>query len=276
MTRMTFQAAATMGQLQKRLDNIGNNIANANTTGYKNRDANFSSLLSQQINLEPDTTNPAARLTPDGLRVGAGAKLGHTNINFDQGSLQNTGRNLDVALLEDNHLFQVAVNENGEEEVRYTRAGNFYLSPLENEQVMLVTSEGNPVLGQGGNPIILNNNMDDLKIEENGQINVTRNGVQAVEGELAVVEAIRPRLLEAAGNNLFRLSEQSLENYPLDEILNGVGFGDTRLESGALEASNVDIAKQQTDMIETQRAYQFNARTISMHDQMKGLINQLR
>ncbi|SHM61531.1 flagellar hook-basal body protein [Gracilibacillus kekensis] len=276
MTRMTFQAAATMGQLQKRLDNIGNNIANSNTVGYKNRDANFSSLLSQQINTEPDPTNPIGRLTPDGLRVGSGAKLGHTNINFDQGSLQRTDRNLDVALLEDNHLFQVAVNENGEEEVRYTRAGNFYLTPVEGEQVMLVTSDGNPVLGQGGDPIVLANNMDDLNIEENGQINVTRNGVQMIEGELAVVEAVRPRLLEAAGSNLFRISEQSLESYPFDDIINGVGFADVNMESGALEASNVDIAKQQTDMIETQRAYQFNARTISMHDQMKGLINQLR
>jgi len=273
---MTFQAAATMGQLQKRLDNIGNNIANSNTVGYKNRDANFSSLLSQQINTEPDPTNQIGRLTPDGLRVGSGAKLGHTNINFGQGSLQRTDRNLDVALLEDNHLFQVAVNENGVEEVRYTRAGNFYLTPVEGEQVMLVTSDGNPVLGQGGDPIVLANNMDDLKIEENGQINVTRNGVQMIEGELAVVEAVRPRLLEAAGNNLFRLSEQSLENYPLEEIINGVGFADKNMESGAIEASNVDIGKQQTDMIETQRAYQFNARTISMHDQMKGLINQLR
>ncbi|GAE92485.1 flagellar basal-body rod protein FlgG [Gracilibacillus boraciitolerans JCM 21714] len=142
MTRITFQAAATMGgQLQKRLDNIGNNIANLNTTGYKKRDANFSSLLSQQINTEPDPTNADGRLTPDGLRIGAGAKLGHTNFNFAQGSIQRTDRNLDVALLEDNHLFQVAVNENGIEEVRYTRAGNFYLTPLENDQVMLVTSD---------------------------------------------------------------------------------------------------------------------------------------
>ncbi|WP_018930765.1 flagellar hook-basal body protein [Gracilibacillus lacisalsi] len=276
MTRMTFQAAVAMGQLQKRLDNIGNNIANVNTAGYKNRDANFSSLLSQQINTETDPTNPQGRLTPDGLRVGNGAKLGHTNFNFDQGSLQVTDRNLDVALLEDNHLFQVAVNENGEEEVRYTRAGNFYLTPLEDDQVMLVTSDGNPVLGASGEPIVLANNMDDLKIEENGTINVTRNGVQAVEGQLEIVEAVRPRLLEAAGDSLFRLSEQSLENYPFEEIINGVGLADVRMESGSLEASNVDLAKQTTDMIETQRAYQFNARTISMHDQMRGLINQLR
>ncbi|OIS02424.1 flagellar hook-basal body protein [Corynebacterium diphtheriae] len=276
MTRMTFQAAVTMGQLQKRLDNIGNNIANVNTAGYKNRDANFSSLLSQQINTEPDPTNPIGRLTPDGLRVGSGAKLGHTNFDFAQGSLKTTDRNLDVALLEDNHLFQVAVNENGEDEIRYTRAGNFYLSPIANNQVMLVTSDGYPVLGIGGEPIVLDDNMDALSIDGNGMINVTRNGVQAVEGQLGIVEAVRPRLLEAAGNNLFRLSEKSLATYPFDEIINGVGLADVRMESGKLEASNVDLAKQTTDMIETQRAYQFNARTISMHDQMRGLINQLR
>ncbi|GAE92484.1 flagellar basal-body rod protein FlgG [Gracilibacillus boraciitolerans JCM 21714] len=132
-------------------------------------------------------------------------------------------------------------------------------------------------MSEAGEPIILNNNMEDLKIENNGQLTVTRNGVQAVEAELGVVEAVRPRLLEAAGNNLFRLSEQSLENYPLETIINGVGLQDIRIDSGgALEASNVDLAQQTTDMIETQRAYQFNARSISMHDQMKGLINQLR
>ncbi|UOQ87062.1 flagellar hook-basal body protein [Gracilibacillus salinarum] len=274
MTRMTFQAAATMGQLQKRLDNIANNIANTNTTGYKNRDANFSSLLSQQINLEADPTNETGRLTPEGLRVGTGAKLGHTNFDFTQGSLQTTDRNLDVALLEDNQFFQVAVEENGQQEVRYTRAGNFYLSPMENDTVMLVTSNGNPVLGANQQPITLADNMEDLTIDENGMINVTRNGVQVVEGQLGVVEAVRPRLFEASGESLFRLSEDSLTNYPLNEIINDV---DTiRVQSGALEGSNVDIAKQTTDMIETQRAYQFNARTISMHDQINGLINQLR
>ncbi|MDX8047614.1 flagellar hook-basal body protein [Gracilibacillus sp. S3-1-1] len=276
MTRMTIQAAVTMGQLQNRLDNIGNNIANANTAGFKGRDANFSSLLSQQINTEPDPTNPVGRLTPEGLRIGSGAKLGHTNVNFEQGSMEVTDRNLDVALLGDDQLFQVAVEENGVAETRYTRAGNFYLSPQEDNQVMLVTSDGNPVLGAGGEPIVLMNNMDDLKIEENGAINVTRNGVQNVEGQLEIVQAVRPRLLEAAGNNLFRLSEESLDNYPLAEIVNNVGQADVRLKSGALETSNIDLAKQTTDMIETQRAYQFNAKTISMHDQMQGLINQLR
>lgn len=272
MTRMTFQAAVTMGQLQKRLDNIGNNIANVGTTGYKARESNFSSLLSQQINLE----DPGVRISPDGLRVGSGARLGSVNLNLSQGALQNTDRPLDVALQNENQLFQITVEENGQEETRYTRSGNFYLSPMENNQVMLVTSNGNSVLGADGQPIVLTNNMDDLKIEENGEINVTRNGIQLVEGQLGIVQAARPRLLEATGANEFRLSEQTLENYAFDEVLVNVGTPDIQLKSGALEASNVDLAKQTTNMLETQRAYQFNARTISMHDQMNGLINQLR
>lgn len=269
---MTFQAAVTMGQLQNRLDMIGNNIANVNTTGYKSRDASFSSLLSQQIDLEAQ----GARLTPDGLRVGSGAKLGSVSLNLSQGSLQQTDRALDVALLNENHLFQIAVEENGILETRYTRSGNFYISPVEGNQIMLVTADGHPVLSEGGEPIILGDNMEELKVEENGEILVTRNGVQLAEAQLGIIEVARPGLLEAVGDNNFRFSEETLGNYPFNEIAVNVGAADVQMQSGALEASNVDLAKQTTAMLETQRAYQFNARSLSMHDQMKGLINQLR
>ncbi|WP_066188061.1 flagellar hook-basal body protein [Gracilibacillus timonensis] len=276
MSRMTLQAAVAMGQLQQQLDNISNNIANSNTTGYKQRNANFSSLLAQQFNTEPDPLNQAGRQTPEGFRLGAGSRLGHTNFQFSPGSLQTTDRNLDVALQEDHQFFQVRAVENGQEEVQYTRAGNFYLSPVADEQLMLVTAEGQPVLGANQEPIVLANDMDDLKIEANGEINVTRNSVQNVEGQLGVIAVDRPRLLEASGSNQFRLSEDTLENYPIDEVINEVAANQMNLQNGALESSNVDIAKQTTDMLESQRAYQFNARTISMHDQMNGLINQLR
>ncbi|MFC4402885.1 flagellar hook-basal body protein [Gracilibacillus xinjiangensis] len=273
MSRMSIQASVTMGQLQQKIDTIGNNIANLNTHGYKNREVNFSSLLTQQINAEEVNDQ---RLTPDGIRVGAGARLGHTNLNLKQGSLQDTGRALDVALMKENQLFQISVVENGIQETRYTRAGNFYLTPTEAEgQSMLVTSDGNPVIGNNG-PIILADNMEDLKINENGQIEVTRNGVQQVEGQLTIVEAIRPRMLEATGDNMFRLSADSLANYNEAEIIQEVAQQDIQVKSGALEASNVDLSEQMSELIQTQRAYQFNAKSISMHDQMRGLINQLR
>ncbi|ENH96567.1 flagellar hook-basal body complex protein FlhP [Gracilibacillus halophilus YIM-C55.5] len=275
MSRMSFQAAATMSQLQNKLDTIGNNLSNVNTHGYKTRNTDFTSLLAQQLEQEDDPANEENRQTPEGIRLGMGARLGHTNLNLTQGSLETTDRALDVALRENNHMFQINVNENGVEETRYTRAGNFYLSPTEGDQVMLTTSDGNPVLGEEGS-IVLDNNMDDINIDEQGQIFVTRNGVEQQEGQLAITEAVRPRMLEATGNNLFRLSQDTIDNYPVDEIVEDVAVADVNVQSGALETSNVDMATQMTNLTQTQRAYQFNGRTISMNDQMQGLINQLR
>ncbi|MYL59297.1 flagellar hook-basal body protein, partial [Virgibacillus halodenitrificans] len=72
MSRTMIQAAVTMNQLQSKLDLIGNNMANSETTGYKNRNADFSSLLFQQIDNLKDGANAVGRLTPDGVRIGSG------------------------------------------------------------------------------------------------------------------------------------------------------------------------------------------------------------
>lgn len=274
MSRLSLQAASTMNQLQHRLDTIGNNIANVNTHGFKARDSQFSSLLKQQFNHDENQVN-LPRHTPDGVRIGTGARLGHTNINMRQGSIQETGRALDVALLEPNHFFQVMVNENGDNETRYTRSGNFYLNEIGDGTLLLVNGNGHPVVGDNGQ-IVIQENMDELFINENGELVVTRNGIQQVEGRIAVVESIRPRAMESSGNNLFRISEDTMETYGLDGIINAVAAANTRIKGSALESSNVDMAKQMADMLETQRAYQFNARTISLADQMAGLVNSLR
>ncbi|WP_026570746.1 MULTISPECIES: flagellar hook-basal body protein [Sediminibacillus] len=275
MSRIGIQAAVTMGQLQNKLDLIGNNLANTNTNGYKSRQANFSSLLFQQIDNLSDPANAEGRLTPDGLRIGSGAKLGHTNADLSAGSLQETGRGLDVALLDDNQLFQVQVTENGVSETRFTRAGSFYLSPLDNGEVMLTNQDGNPIMGENG-PLSFADGFEDIQITGNGIIEVTRNGQTAREGRLAVVEAVRPRVLEPTGDNSFRLPDLDALNYQEGEIIQQVGENDLRVKTSALENSNVDISKQMSDMLLTQRSYQFNARSISMSDQMAGLVNQLR
>src|SRR5690554_1476060 len=130
MSRAMIQAAVTMNQLQNKLDVIGNNLANSQTTGYKSREADFSSLLTQQINNVTDQQNAEGRLTPDGIRIGSGAGLGSTNINLEMGAVRETGRELDVALLQPNHFFQIEVTENGETETRFTRDGAFFLQPV--------------------------------------------------------------------------------------------------------------------------------------------------
>lgn len=271
-----IQAAVTMNQLQNKLDLIGNNMANSQTTGFKSRQADFSSLLFQQMNNMTDPANAEGRLTPDGLRIGAGAKLGSTNINLSQGTLTETERALDTALLGENHFYQVQVVENGVTETRYTRDGAFYLSPMNNDQeVMLTNSDGSPILGVNG-PILIEEGFDDIAIQPNGQIEVRRGNQTEVVGRLAIVEAVRPRLLEATGNNEFKLPNLNELGFNFGEIIQNVGDNESLLKSGALEMSNVDISKEMSDLIMTQRSYQFNARTISMSDQMSGLVNQLR
>lgn len=271
-----LQAAVTMGQLQNKLDVIGNNMANVNTTGYKNRQTDFSSLLFQQMDNPSDPANEQGRMTPDGIRIGSGAKLSHTNIDLSAGAFQETGRALDVALLNENQLFQVNVTENGVTETRFTRDGSFYLNPINNGQSVMITNHnGEPVIGTNG-PIVLAGGFEAISVNGEGMIQVTRNGEQQVEVQLEIVEAIRPRVLESAGTNNFRLPNLDELNYEPGEIIQAVGQDDVQLKSKALESSNVDIAKQMTDMLMTQRSYQFNAKTISTSDQMMGLVNQLR
>ncbi|SFE10299.1 flagellar basal-body rod protein FlgG [Lentibacillus persicus] len=276
MSRSMIQAAVTMNQLQSKMDLISNNMANSQTTGYKTRQADFASLLFQQIDNMTDPANADGRLTPDGVRVGSGAKLGSVNIDLTPGSLQETERALDAALLEKNHLFQIQVTENDVTETRYTRDGSFYLSPLNGgEDVMLATKDGHPVLGENG-PIIIEEGFDAITIDPDGQISVQRGNVNENAGNLAVTEAVRPQLLEASGDNTFRLPDLDELAFDFAEIMQPAGQNSEILRSGALEQSNVDIGSQMTDLLNAQRSYQFNARTISMGDQMMGLVNQLR
>ena len=277
MSRMNVQAAVTLGQLQNKLDLIGHNVANMNTAGYKTKSANFTSLIYQNIdNLRDVEANATGRQTPHGIRLGSGARIGHTNINLALGSLNTTGRGLDIALLEDNHLLQVEVTDENVTETRYTRDGSLYSRPLADDQLMLTTSDGHPVLGQTGDSIIFDQNIDDVSINQTGQIITMRDGVEVVEGQLAFVEAVRPQFLEPAGENLFRLPDLTEAAYVAEDIVVGVDPFENTIQSGTLEQSNVDLATQMADLLQTQRAYQYNARTISMHDQMRGLINQLR
>lgn len=275
MSRAMIQAAVTMNQLQNKLDVIGHNLANSETTGYKSRETEFASLLFQQINNMSHPANAEGRVTPDGIRVGSGAKLGMINNNLALGSLSVTDRDLDVALLEENHLFQIEVNEAGTSETHYTRDGSFYLNPVNNNSLMLTTADGHPVLGQNG-PIVITAGFDGVSIQSNGEIVVSQGDQTETVGQLAVVEAVRPHLLEAMGENMFRLPNLAELGHDFAEIIQNANPLSSLMKGGALETSNVDLSKQMTDMLTAQRSYQFNARTISMGDQMLGLINQLR
>lgn len=270
MSRTMIQASVTMNQLQKKLDTIGQNIANSNTTGYKARQSEFSSLLFQQMDNFNSPADNANRNTPAGIRIGAGARIGAMNSNLQQGSIITTDRALDTALLSENLFYQVQVTENNQTETHYTRDGALYLNPVGNGQnVMLTTKNGHPVLGANG-PITFANNFESITIRENGQVAVDYGTGSQVVGTLAIVETERPRTLEATENNLFRVPDA------VDADIFQVPNHTKLLKNQALESSNVDLAQEMSELILTQRAYQMNARTISMSDQMQSLINQVR
>src|SRR5690625_601760 len=273
---MMIQAAVTMNQLQKKHDIIGNNIANAETTGYKARKTEFSSLLFDQINNLSDLANQQGRLTPDGIRVGSGARLGATHFNLSEGHMIKTDRSLDTALVDSNMLFEIQVTENEVTETRYTRDGAFYINPMNDDQVMLTTVDGHPVLGRNGNPIVFSSEFDNIDISETGMVTIQQGNLTFSIGEINVVTANRPRLLEAIGANQFRLPNLEQLGMVESDIIQDTAPGLEVLQSHTLERSNVQLAEEMTELIMTQRAFEFNARTISMADQMSGLINQLR
>ncbi|GGE85129.1 flagellar hook-basal body protein [Priestia taiwanensis] len=272
MNRMMSTATNTMGQLQTQLDIISNNIANLNTTGYKRREANFQEMLYQQFNNHLNGGTEPGRLTPGGLRYGVGAKISHTSQQFTAGPMIQTGRPLDVALEGKDHFFRVRVHENGQDEIRYTKDGSFQLTPIQGNPyvLQLSTSAGHPVLGKDGQPIYVNNDVKEASFSPTGSLVVTNMNGTKEEVDLSVAHINKPHLLKAAGSNLYAWPEE-LEMDGTVADANDVVF-----RAGTLEQSNVDMGKEMSELIVTQRSYQFNSKAVTMADQMMGLVNEIR
>ncbi|WP_338788089.1 flagellar hook-basal body protein [Metabacillus sp. FJAT-53654] len=276
MLRSMITATNTMGQLQKQLDTIGHNLANIDTQSYKRTETSFSELVRQQYNnqtKETEETNTNGEL---GISQGTGAKLG-SSLVFTQGSLKQTGRALDIALTVPNQFFQIEVNG----EIQYTRDGALYLSPTTDgtNRLMLATAEGNQVLDENQNPIMFEDNFKELVISKDGTITaVPRNDEELPQiFGIGVVQFDRPQMLVQNGNNRYSLKD--LGNNQLGDVLtflDGELRNEVSMQQGALEMSNVDLSKEMTDLMISQRSYQMNAKSITMGDQMLGLINGVR
>lgn len=279
MLRSMFTASNTLNQLQQKLDVISNNVANVNTVGYKTKEATFSELLYQQY--DNDKLDTAVRQSPDGIRYGVGAKLGQIQSNQKQGSLQTTNRKLDFALTKEKQYFNVLMPDgnNGYKTV-YTRQGNFYVTPIEGGQVMLVNGDGYPVSDSNGNAIYFPDNAKDYSITDDGTLNVTYPDGDTLSFNLGITELLKPQLMEHISDTYIGLpnnfNELQLNENEVLMDLQGVNRQNIGIVNGALESSNVDLSKEMTDLIQTQRSYQFNSRAITLSDQMLGLINNIR
>ncbi|QFF97951.1 flagellar hook-basal body protein [Psychrobacillus glaciei] len=279
MLRTMITATNTMSQLQSQLDIIGNNLANSNTNGYKAKDVKFQELLYQQFN--NDKLDKVERQSPTGIRYGVGASLAQTTMNWKQGSLQSTGRDLDFAFQEPKQYFNILMpdGENGQQ-TAYTRQGSFYVSPMENGSLMLVTGEGYPVADSAGQAITIPDNVSSFSVNEAGILTATYPDGSTVKKELAVSVLQKPQLMEHLSGTYIKLptnlAELGVNEQDVMMNLQGADRGDIAVANQLLEMSNVDISKEMTELMTAQRSYQFNARSITLADQMMGLINGIR
>ena len=263
-------AASSLSQTQKKMDTIAANIANVNTTGYKRREATFQNLLTQSyLNGTKEEIEPG-RETPDNLRVGFGSKIGLTDLRFEQGTAQETGRDLDV-MLEDENVFFRLQGDNGP---LYTRDGSLeFQNSGADGSMTLVSSNGKPLLDADGGVITSNEPVKDFSINKTGQILITGASGNEQTFQLSVARVNRPQSLMNAGGNEFRPADN---NFVENETITLLPNDEIRMRQGFLEMSNVDLTNETTEMISTQRMIQFQSQAIKMADEMMGLANTIK
>ncbi|MBE4908723.1 flagellar basal body rod protein FlgG [Bacillus luteolus] len=263
MLRSMYSGIGGMKNFQIKLDVIGNNIANVNTYGYKKGRTTFKDLVSQQIAGAAAPTGTQGGVNPK--QVGLGSQLGSIDSIHTQGSLQTTGRPLDLGISGDGY-FMVT---DGTSDF-YTRSGNFYLDQAGN----IVNSDGLRLADIGGNALpVMPPNAESFSIAKNGTVNAIVGGAVVVVGQIGLAKFPNPEGMEKAGDNLYIASANSGVATPGAPGTGGAGS----LVSGALEMSNVDLSEEFTDMIVAQRGFQANTRIITTSDEiLQELVNLKR
>ena len=255
-------AATGMLAQQLNVEVISNNIANMTTTGYKRRRAEFQDLLYQDLKRVGSASSDAGTIVPAGVQVGLGVQPAAVYRITEQGSLNITDNPFDLAI--NGRGYYMTELPTGE--TAYTRAGAFQISADGD----LVTPDGFPV--QPGITIPID--ATSVSINANGLVSVTIAGQVASQqvGQIELANFPNEAGLIAIGDNL--LLESTASGAASTGTPGSVGFGS--IEQGALEASNVNVVTEITDMITAQRAYEMNSRVIQASDEMMQSISQLR
>jgi len=258
--RSLFTAATGMKAQQLRIDNIANNLANVNTTGFKKARADFEDLYYQKVRTGGAETAGGTRRN-DAVEIGHGVRAANLTRDFQVGGITQTGRGTDIAV-DGNGFFQV---ETAEGDVLYTRAGHFGLD----DQGNFVTPQGHKLAGG-------------VQVPEGAMVAVQEDGNVVAQlpgegdftqlGQIEVTRFTNPAGLEGLGAGLYRETESS--GAANTGVPGEQGFG--RTIGGALENSNVDVADELISMILAQRSYELTSKAISTADEMLQVTNQLK
>lgn len=271
MMRALWSAASGMIGQQTAVDTIANNLANVNTTGYKNEKAEFKSLLYQTLQTRTTTANGEQKPIP--AQVGLGTRVASITSSFVQGSLYDAESNTAFAIDGDGFFAVRGADGN----TYYTRNGDFKLSVGADGNITLVTSNGYPVLDVNNNTITLPGTVSatNLMVTSEGAIgylDANRNFVN-LNTSFGIYQFSNPAGLDKLSNSLFAVTDAS--GNPLLEATNA-NLTQSDIRQGYLEGSNVQVADEMVNLIVAQRAYEMNSKAIQASDEMLGQANQLR
>jgi flagellar basal-body rod protein FlgG len=245
---------------QTAMDVVSNNLANANTTGFKRGRAVFQDLLYQTLR-QPGGLSSEQTELPSGLQLGTGVRPVATERMFDQGSLSQTSNNLDIAI-QGNGFFQVLMPDGT---TAYTRDGSFQT----NNQGQLVTASGYPLQPA----ITIPAGAQTVTIGNDGTVSITQQGSVATTqvGTIQLATFINNPGLESKGDNLYAQTGASGSASTNTPGTNGAGT----LNQGYVETSNVNVVEEMVNMIQTQNVYQLNSKAVTSIDQMLQTLSQI-
>ncbi|QAT39971.1 flagellar hook-basal body complex protein [Clostridium sp. JN-9] len=264
MLRIFYNSRSAMMAQQDKLDSISNNIANVNTDGYKREDVSFKDLVYETLDRKgyPITNKPAEQKQTIN---GTGVRTGQWIRDTKQGNLNSTGLNTDFAIVGPGYFSVTTINGG----TAYERNGSFDIDA----SGTLVDKQGNRInlnLTPAGRAQLNNAggfSKDNFNVNADGVIYLKgKNSTTVPIGKIDIYNAVGDNAFISVGDNLYT-SAPGVQTFVQ---------GDTKVKQGYLEGSNVDIAKEMTDMIVTQRAFELGSRGLKTADDMWGLVNSIR
>lgn len=247
--------------MQHQIDVTSNNIANVNTSGFKQDRAEFQDLMYETLNYTAGQTTQTT-INPTGIDVGLGVRISGIQKNFTEGDLKLTSNPLDLAI-QGKGFFQITLPSG---ETAYTRNGAFKL----NNEGSIVNANGYSLAPE----IVVPDNVTNLSIGKDGIVTATdpQTGDVVDLGQITIADFINPAGLLPLGESLFMVSDASgdvLEGNPTEEQ-----FGS--IQQGMIELSNVKLVNEMVDLITAQRAYEANSKAITTTDSMLDTVNRLK
>jgi flagellar basal-body rod protein FlgG len=260
MIKSLYTAATGMNAQQVNLDNISNNLANANTTGFKRSRVEFQDLVYETLR----ETAPTAQGTtvPAELQVGGGTKPVATVKNFEQGSPQSTGNAMDM-MIRGNGFFQVMMPDGT---IGYTRDGSWKIGSAG----QVVNADGLPMEP----PMTVPQDATGVIVGPDGRVMIqtVTSATPSELGRIEIARFVNPAGLSSIGGNLYKQTVASGDPIVAQAGLDGTGT----IDQGYLETSNVQIVNEMVAMITAQRSYELNSKSVKTADDMIGIAAGLK